>query len=103
MLSAANKPALVPWSPGRALALVACTPILPQILGSIFNIWYNLVVIGPLLNTEHLKQRFDLTVIVFNAVVYPLAMGGWIWLVASLLPALKQAVAQNAATSTPLL
>lgn len=103
MLSATNTPTLVPWSPRRALILVACTPILPQILGSIFNIWYNLVVIGPLLNTEHLKQRFDLTVIVFNATVYPLAMGGWIWLVASLFTALKQAVSQEAAISSPLL
>src|SRR5882762_9454400 len=103
MLPVTNTPALASCSPRRALVLVACTPILPQILGSIFNIWYNLVVIGPLLNTEPLKQRFGLTVILFNAIVYPLAMGCWIWLVTSLSPALRQAVSPDAAAASPLL
>lgn len=103
MPAAAPTPPLASWSPRRALILVACAPILPQILGSIFNIWYNLEVIGPLLNTGNLKERFGLTVIIFNAVVYPLAMGAWIWLVASLFPALRQAASQDATLSSPLL
>lgn len=103
MSTVPNTPAFASWSPRRTVALVVCAPILPQILGSIFNIWYNFVVIGPLLDTGQLKQRFDLTVVVFNVIVYPIAMGGWIWLVMSLFPALKLAALPDAPRSSPLL
>ncbi len=89
-----------PWPPHRALALVACAPVLPQILGSIFNIWYNTVVIGPLLNTEALRERFMATVIAYNIFVYPLGVGLWIWLVASLLPAMREMLSPMAVTDS---
>ena len=88
MSAATSNPALSPGPLCRALVIVACAPVLPQILGSIFNIWYNATVIGPMLNTPLLRERFTETVIVFNLVVYPLAVGAWIWIVSSLFPAM---------------
>jgi adenylate cyclase len=61
----------------RALLITALAPLAPQILGSAFNIWYNAVIIKPMLAPE-LKQRFLLTVIVYNAIIFP--AGIWLWL-----------------------
>jgi adenylate cyclase len=62
----------------RALLFTALAPVVPQILGSAFNIWYNTVVIRPMLTSPALQQRFIDTVIVYNAIVFPL--GIWLWL-----------------------
>jgi adenylate cyclase len=59
------------------LLLTALAPVVPQILGSAFNIWYNATVIEPML-TPALRQRFFTTVAVYNAVVYPI--GVFLWL-----------------------
>lgn len=59
------------------LLLTALAPVIPQILGSAFNIWYNATVIEPML-TPALRQRFFATVIVYNAVIYPI--GAYLWL-----------------------
>jgi adenylate cyclase len=59
------------------LLLTALSPVIPQILGSAFNIWYNATVIDPML-TPALKQRFFATVVAYNAVVYPI--GVYLWL-----------------------
>ncbi len=59
------------------LLLTALAPVIPQILGSAFNIWYNATVIEPML-TPALRQRFFLTVVAYNAVVYPI--GVYLWL-----------------------
>ena len=59
-------------SPARSrygLVLTALAPVVPQVLGSAFNIWYNATVIEPIL-TAALRQRFFHTVVVYNAVVY---------------------------------
>lgn len=40
------------------LVIVALAPVLPQLLGSAFNIWYNAAIIGPLLAAPALKHRF---------------------------------------------
>jgi adenylate cyclase len=66
-------------SPGRryGLLLTALAPLIPQILGSAFNIWYNATVIEPLL-TPALRQRFFSTVVAYNAVAYP--VGVFLWL-----------------------
>ncbi len=55
------------------LLLTALAPLIPQILGSAFNIWYNATVIDPMF-TPALRQRFFGTVIVYNAVVYPIGV-----------------------------
>jgi adenylate cyclase len=59
------------------LLLTALAPMVPQILGSAFNIWYNATVIEPMF-TPALRQRFFATVVVYNAVVYPI--GVYLWL-----------------------
>jgi adenylate cyclase len=70
------------------LLIVALAPVIPQLLGSAFNIWYNSAIIGPLLATPALKRRFVETIVVYNGVIYPI--GIWLWLkcVLSLRPAL---------------
>jgi adenylate cyclase len=69
-----------PGTPPRehyGLLLTALAPVVPQILGSAFNIWYNATVIDPML-TPALRQRFFATVVVYNAVIYPI--GVYLWL-----------------------
>lgn len=73
-----------------ALLVTALAPVLPQILGSAFNIWYNIIIVDPFLNTAALKERFLRTVIVYNSVCYPLAVYLWLRLVYSLWPALSR-------------
>ncbi len=60
------------------LLLTALAPVIPQILGSAFNIWYNAAIIEPLLSSPDLKRRFFQTVVVYNSVVYPI--GVFVWL-----------------------
>ena len=67
-----------------ALLATALSPLIPQLLGSVFNIWYNIVMIDPLLLAAGLKERFVTTVIVWNAIVYPIAIGIWVRWVFSL-------------------
>src|SRR4029453_417427 len=59
------------------LLLTALAPVVPQILGSAFNIWYNATVIEPMF-TPALRQRFFATVVIYNAAVYPI--GVYLWL-----------------------
>ena len=59
------------------LLVTALAPVVPQILGSAFNIWYNATVIEPML-TPALRQRFFATVVAYNAIVYPI--GVYLWL-----------------------
>lgn len=66
------------------LLVTALAPVIPQILGSAFNIWYNTIAIAPLLVTEELRHRFAATVIFYNAIVYPIAIGFWIYVILSL-------------------
>ena len=54
--------------PRVALIVTALAPVMPQLLGSAFNIWYNLSVVEPLLGTEALKARFLQTVIYLQRV-----------------------------------
>jgi len=75
--------------PRVALIVTALAPVVPQLLGSAFNIWYNLSVIDPLLGTEALKARFLQTCIFYNALVYPAAMFVWLRQVFSIGPVLR--------------
>ena len=68
----------------HALLVTALAPLIPHLVGSAFNIWYNITVIDPLLIAAGLKQRFISTVIVWNAVAYPAAVAIWLWLIFSL-------------------
>src|SRR6266481_585530 len=57
--------------------MTALAPVVPQILGSAFNIWYNATVIEPLF-TPALKQRFFEAVVLYNSVVYPVGVFLWV-------------------------
>ena len=72
------------------LLVTALAPLIPHVVGSAFNIWYNMTVINPLLEAAGLKQRFIQTVIVWNLVAYPEAVAIWLWLILSLRPAFEQ-------------
>lgn len=97
---AAPKP---PWydSPDRRLAIVIGAPIMAQLLGSAFNIWYNFTYVRPLLTPIQLSVFLN-TVMVVNAVVYPAGVSLWIWAVLSLKPTLHQLV-QNQSIAPELL
>lgn len=69
------------------LLVTALAPLIPHLLGSAFNIWYNMTVIDPLLIAAGLRERFIATVIIWNSFAYPGAVAIWIWLILSLRPA----------------
>lgn len=58
-------------------------PVFAQILGSLFNIWYNFTYVQPLLSPAEL-EAFWWIVKLFNATVYPLGVGVWVVIVLSL-------------------
>ncbi len=74
----------------RGLLVTALAPVVPQLLGSAFNIWYNATVIDPLLSPLGLKPRFVATVIVYNLAVYPVAVGAWLYAISSLRPHFRE-------------
>ena len=68
----------------HALLITALSPVLPQVLGSIFNIWYNMVMIDPLLRAAGLRERFVLTIYIWNPLIFTVAIGLWLWWIFSL-------------------
>jgi adenylate cyclase len=70
------------------LLVTALAPLIPHLVGSAFNIWYNMTVIDPLLIAAGLRERFIQIVIVWNLIAYPAAVAIWAWLILSLRPAL---------------
>jgi adenylate cyclase len=59
------------------LLLTALAPVVPQILGSAFNIWYNKTIIEPLL-TPVLKQRFDRTWVLYTIAAFLIGLLLWL-------------------------
>jgi adenylate cyclase len=59
------------------LLLTALAPVVPQILGSAFNIWYNKTIIEPLL-TPVLKQRFDRTWVLYTMAAFLIGLLLWL-------------------------
>ena len=66
------------------LLLTALAPVVPQILGSAFNIWYNTTVIEPLLVSPALKQRFAWTWVLYTIVAFLVGLILWLRRVRSL-------------------
>ncbi len=66
-----------------ALWVVGLSPLLPQILGSMFNIWYNVARVQPLLTATQ-QTVLTNTILVYNLAVYPMAIAYWILRVRSL-------------------
>ena len=74
----------------HSLLWVALAPLIPQLLGSVFNIWYNVVAIKPLLGDGPLRDRFFHTVTIYNALAYPAGVALWLWCLLSLRPIWRQ-------------
>ena len=62
----------------HSLAVLTIAPLLAIAVGSLLNIWYNQANIHPLL-TESQERRFWSTVWGYNAVVYVLLLGFWLY------------------------
>ena len=86
----------------RALLWIALAPLIPQLFGSVFNIWYNAVAINPLLGHGALRDRFFHTVIIYNAVAYPAGVALWLWCLLSLRPVLTRLRGAQPVTSDAL-
>ncbi len=71
------------WVHRHGLWLVWLAPVGANLVASVFNIWYNRRQIEPFLSPAQL-QRFMVVVLVYNLSIYPLAVGIWAWLLASL-------------------
>jgi adenylate cyclase len=87
---------------GRKLGLVMAAPVVAQLLGSAFNIWYNFTYVQPLLSAAELAVFWQ-TVKLFNAVVYPMGVGVWVWAVLSLRQTCQQLEQQQPVPSDQLL
>ena len=70
------------WRPPLPLLRVAIVFPAAQIVGSAFNIWYNLLHVCPLLNKEQ-TAALEQSIAAYNLVAYPLALLVW---TTSLLP-----------------
>lgn len=73
----------LPPSASGALWWVGAAPVFAQVFGSVFNIWYNVIHIQPLLTAEQ-HARFLQSVSVFNSAGYPLLLGIWVAVVLTL-------------------
>lgn len=62
------------------LTRVAVAPLVAQLIGSVFNIWYNLTQVEPLLSETQHARLVD-TISVFNFFIYPTASLTWLWCV----------------------
>lgn len=80
---------LSPAANRHGLLITALAPAIPQVIGSAFNIWYNFVVIHPLLVTTALRHRFVWTTIIYNALVYTVAVAIWLRIMASISAVLR--------------
>lgn len=96
MATAHNLKRAVPWySPlRRRLGLVAAAPILAQLVGSVFNIWYNFVYVQPLLSAAQLTV-FWRTVAIYNPIAYSAGLVLWLWVVVSLYRPCERMLAQQ--------
>ena len=72
----------------HALALIAAAPVLATIIGSIFNIWYNVSQVKPLLTDEQ-NDVFQSAIFYYNVFAYPPLVGIWATSVFSLRRAFK--------------
>lgn len=58
------------WLSKRGVLVAIVAPLFPNVIGSVFNIWYNFANIKPLLS-EPQMSRFLNAVTIYNLIVYP--------------------------------
>ena len=64
----------------HAPAIVAIAPLGATVLGSLFNVWYNVSQIDPLLTGEQ-RELFSRAIMSYNAIAYPVLMVIWLGVV----------------------
>jgi HAMP domain-containing protein len=85
-----GRPNLPPSRLSRhALWLVALALLVPQLIGSAFNIWYNLAHIEPLLSAAQ-RALFARSILIYNLAVYPPLTVLCLWIVFALHRPLKR-------------
>ncbi|MBT4864326.1 MAG: HAMP domain-containing protein [Planctomycetaceae bacterium] len=76
------------WTTRHALGLIATAPVLASIVGSIFNIWYNVTQVQPLLSAEQ-RDLFKDSIVYYNVLGYPVLIAIWIGSVFSIRKTLR--------------
>lgn len=61
----------------HAPAVIAAAPLGATVLGSLFNIWYNITQVDPLLTTEQ-RTLFDQAIMLYNGLAYPILVFLWL-------------------------
>ena len=84
------------------LLVTIFAPLIPQLLGSAFNIWYNATMIDPILTPLGLRPRFMATVLVYNLTVFPLGMALWIYAISCLRPQVRKLGRGQSVADEPL-
>ncbi len=82
MDTASQKPS-PEWGIGKRILWISLSLLCAQIIGSIFNIWYNLTHIRPLLTAAQI-ERFMGAIRWYNALIYPLALAVWLGITLSI-------------------
>lgn len=82
VMSRSTPPAVppAPLSDLSRLTRVAIAPLVAQLMGSVFNIWYNVTQVEPLLSEAQHARLVD-SISVFNVGIYPMASSLWLWFV----------------------
>lgn len=85
-----------PWLKliGWQIGLVIGAPVLAQLLGSLFNIWYNFAYVQPLLSEAQLAA-FWRTVAIYNPIAYSAGIAFWLWVTLSLVQPCRQVMTQQ--------
>lgn len=77
---------------------VALAPLAAAVVGSGFNIWFNVTHVEPLLSgTQH--EAFQHTILLTNLLLYPAGLIGWLWIVFSIRPGLAAVLGSGEAES----
>jgi adenylate cyclase len=71
------------WYQRHPLLVVGLAPMLAVLVSVVFNVWYSVIYIEPLL-TQHQHQLLQQALLLFNLVAFPLAGALWGGIVASL-------------------
>lgn len=90
------------WPVRYALLFIVFALLVPQLIGSTFNIWYNLTHIEPLLAPAQ-HAVFQRTVLVYNVAVYPPFASLCLWIVLGLRGPLKKALSGESIAQNTLL
>jgi adenylate cyclase len=87
--TSSSEPALSPrWYQAHPLLVVGLAPMLAVLVSVIFNVWYSVIYIEPLL-TQYQHQLLQQSLLLFNLVAFPLAGFLWGGIVASLRTSLR--------------